>query len=475
MASGKILESETVSGEREVTELLLDTLRRSSVFRMALAGSLGAFTFSIYTICGKIPPLELVGVLVFEAFLNQPFPAIVRLFNDKLLRFLYLQLTFDILVITVFLHYAGGIEALLLNSAYYLPIVFVGVLVSTNLSFYAAALSSIAYGTLVFGELLGWIPHISTFGLQMSLPHQFLFVCVSIFFFNFTGYFTSYPARMLRDHRRELAKTKGELEQWNVRLSHRMDEKTEELQSTYEKLVDSEKLAVLGQFAAGLTHEIDNPLTIIAGRAESLLLRGGLDAKVEQALQTIMKQARRASEMTAQLLSVSRPMQLEFESLDLNTLLDETIEGVGFRPEFDRVDVAKHFDRGLSSVQADRKRLIEVFSNLMNNAAQSMLPDGGHMTVSSRAKAESVLVDITDTGPGIGKENIAKLFTPFFTTKEVGKGTGLGLFVSHGIIKKHGGRIQVDSEVGRGTTVTIMLPLHARGGRSATEGTQASS
>ena len=237
-----------------------------------------------------------------------------------------------------------------------------------------------------------------------------------------------------------------------------MQEKTNELKQTYDKLVESEKLALLGQFAAGLTHEIDNPLTIVAGRAESLLMRGNLDPKVEQALKTILSQARRAAEMTSQLLSASRPIQIHLEPLRMNALLEETLETVSYRPEFDHIHTIKEFSQDVPTVHGDHKQLIEVFSNLFNNAAQAMAR-GGTLRVCSLVSDSQVLVEVYDTGTGIAPENQSRLFTPFFTTKDAGKGTGLGLFLSQSIIRKHGGAISVFSEPGKGTCFTVALPL----------------
>lgn len=457
-------------GETEPVALLRETVVRSRIFRRALAGSLVAFTFAIYSIAGDQKPVDWLGIvlpivplpllllLAVEGFFNQPYRWLLERFKDRLLQVLYVQITIDIIVITAFLHYAGGIEALLLNTAYFLPIVFGGVLVSAQVSLYTAMLSSVAYGGLILGEYFGWIPHVPTFGIQMNFMQQILFVCISVFFFNFSGYFTTYPSRILRDHRRALAQATEELEKWNDRLAQRVREKTAELKQTYDKLVESEKLAVLGQFAAGLTHEIDNPLTIISGRAESLLIKGGLDPKMEQTLQTILNQAQRAAEMTSQLLSISRPTAVELAPLQLNTLIEETLGNAGFRPEFAKVKIVKELAKNLPVIQGDRKRLIEVFSNLFNNAAQAM-PGGGSLRVCTMTSNHQVITEIYDTGTGIAPENIPKLFTPFFTTKDIGKGTGLGLFVCNGIIRKHGGTITVFSEVGKGTCFTVTLPV----------------
>ena len=447
-----------IHGETESAALLRETLLRSRVFRRALAGALVFFTLAIYNIAERIPPIPLMFLLAIEGFINQPYRWLLASYQGRLLRLLYVQLTIDIIVITAFLHYAGGIEALLLNTAYFLPIVFGGVLVSSLVSLYAATLSSIAYTVLIVGEYLGWVPHITTFGTQMNAMQQALFVCISVFFFYFSGYFTTYPSRILRDHRRALGQATEELERWNERLAQRIQEKTAELKLAYDKLVESEKLAILGQFAAGLTHEIDNPLTIVAGRAESLLMRGNLDPKVEQALKTILNQARRAAEMTSQLLTASRPIQIHMEPVQLNALLEDTLETVSYRPEFDRVQIVKELSKDAPVVQGDRKRLIEVFSNLFNNAAQAM-PGGGTLRVCSLMNDSQVLVEVYDTGSGIAPENQSKLFTPFFTTKEAGKGTGLGLFVSQSILRKHGGSIAVCSRPRQGACFTVAFPM----------------
>ena len=143
----------------------------------------------------------------------------------------------------------------------------------------------------------------------------------------------------------------------------------------------------------------------------------------------------------------------------MHDILEQAIHAVSSQPRFDHVRIIRSFVPDLPLIQADPAQLVQVFVNLLNNAADAMA-EGGTITITTRFfKGRAVEIDIADTGRGIEKENLGKLFTPFFTTKPIGKGTGLGLSIVYGIIKMHRGQIQVSSQVGKGTTFTVTLPI----------------
>lgn len=248
-----------------------------------------------------------------------------------------------------------------------------------------------------------------------------------------------------------------------------------ELQATQDQLVHSEKLASMGQLAAGVAHEINNPLGSIMIYAH-MLMRDlpSRDARRED-LSMIVNEAARCRSIVAGLLGFARQGKLVLESVDLNQLVLDTIAGVDRNPCFEKVAVSNHLDPAVPRIQADPAQLRQVLSNIALNGAESM-PEGGILSLSSGFdwQARTVSVAISDTGCGIPEENLSKLFTPFFTTKATGRGIGLGLAISYGIVKMHRGTIDVSSRVGAGTTFTVTLPMDGpqahRNGRAMQSG-----
>ncbi len=233
-----------------------------------------------------------------------------------------------------------------------------------------------------------------------------------------------------------------------------------ELQSAQDQLVQSEKLASMGQLAAGVAHEINNPLgtiTIFAHMMMKELPQG--DQKLED-LKMIVDEAARCRSIVSGLLEFARQGKLELQLVDVNALLLGTVAEVGRQPSFDKITLRNHLYPHLPRVHADPAQLRQVFDNLVVNAAEAML-NGGKLTIASGRTVDgsSVWVSVADTGCGIPEENLGKLFTPFFTTKAPGKGTGLGLAIAYGIVKMHRGSLEAKSQVDAGTTFIITLPV----------------
>jgi PAS domain S-box-containing protein len=237
-----------------------------------------------------------------------------------------------------------------------------------------------------------------------------------------------------------------------------------------QEVQQAEKLAVVGQLAAGIAHQIGTPLNVISGSAEYLMMEWGDEKPRPQELEIIIAQTDRITKLIQQLLNFARPARMELRSLDLNELLQGLLSLTEHQIAKGQIGVQTDFASDLPPIPGDANQLEQAFLNIVINAWHAM-PDGGRLTLGTRAVPASerhrrvgraaqagVEVVIRDTGTGIAPEHIERIFDPFFSTKGVGKGTGLGLAISRRIVEDHHGSIEVDSAIGRGTTFTIWLP-----------------
>jgi two-component system NtrC family sensor kinase len=234
-----------------------------------------------------------------------------------------------------------------------------------------------------------------------------------------------------------------------------------ELEETQAQLIRKEKLASMGQLAAGVAHQLNNPLGTILLFSDILLQDMPADSDDTEDVEMIAQEARRAKEIVTGLLNFARQQKVSAQSTALDEMLHDLIERARQQPAFDHVKIVERIAPDLPQIEADAAQLPNIFVNLMDNAADAM-SDGGTLTIQADPSPDrqSVVVQVKDTGHGISPENVKKLFSPFFTTKPVGQGTGLGLSIAYGVVKMHLGTIQVNSEVGKGTTFTITLPVH---------------
>lgn len=233
----------------------------------------------------------------------------------------------------------------------------------------------------------------------------------------------------------------------------------DKLQAMQEKLIQTEKLASLGQLAAGVAHELNNPLATILLYADILQRELKEENKNKEDLQTIIYESLRCKNIVAALLNFARQTQVNAQPTNLNQLIQDVVEVEKNHPRYQKIDIEIKLDADLPQIQADQAQIREVLINLTNNAVDAM-PEGGKLIIRTRrASLDYVALEVEDTGKGIPPENMNKLFTPFFTTKPIGKGTGLGLAIIYGIVKMHRGQINVQSKVGQGTIFTILLPL----------------
>jgi len=229
--------------------------------------------------------------------------------------------------------------------------------------------------------------------------------------------------------------------------------------SLEEQLQQREKLSSIGLLAAGVAHEVNTPLTGVSSYTQMLLGMLNENDPKHALLQKVRTQAERATNIVNNLLNFSRTgSATEFAELNVARVLDDTLQLLEPQLRRSQIDIVRRYDKDAPEAYANAGKLQQVFTNLILNARDA-IPDGGRIIVSTgTAEDGSLIAEISDTGIGIAPENVAKIYDPFFTTKGVGQGTGLGLAVSYGIVQEHAGRISVESTPGQGTTFRITLP-----------------
>ncbi len=255
-----------------------------------------------------------------------------------------------------------------------------------------------------------------------------------------------------------LEEARDKIAKWNEELEHKVIERTRELKMAQDQLVQSEKLASIGQLASGVAHEINNPIGVILGFAQVLCKRVKDDDPLYKPLQSIEREALRCKAIVHNLLDFARRTTPSLQPLDVNRVLETTCELVNHQLTGQGTTLVKAYDPGLPTIMGDANQLQQVFTNLIMNAHQAM-HDGGELRITTRQLGDEVHVLFADTGAGISRDNLKRIFDPFFTTKEVGQGTGLGLSVSYGIIQNHGGTIEVESKSGVGSVFVVRLPV----------------
>jgi two-component system NtrC family sensor kinase len=233
-----------------------------------------------------------------------------------------------------------------------------------------------------------------------------------------------------------------------------------EIQDRGNQLIESRKMAAIGTLTAGIAHEINNPLNNISLTTEALIDEFSEWSEEEKMdmLRDIYSQVERAGATVANLLDFTHRDESSFKILSVQDVLESTAVLISNELLLKKIIFKIKYDENLPKIRGHHQNLQQVFLNLFLNAIEAM-HNGGELTVVSSVEGNSVRIDISDTGVGIPQENLARIFDPFFTTKELGKGTGLGLSVSFGIVEKHHGSIVANSEAGKGTTVTIFLPV----------------
>jgi two-component system NtrC family sensor kinase len=269
-----------------------------------------------------------------------------------------------------------------------------------------------------------------------------------------------------------LKESQRELREWTRTLEHKVEERTRALRQAEAETVRGEKLASVGLLAAGVAHELNNPLTGIL-TFSSLIRKKMPDGSPEaEDLDLVIKETKRSAAIIRRLLDFAREKAPEKKFADLNRLIEDTVRIVEKPAHLHDIRIELDLERSLPPIWVDANMIEQVIMNMLVNAQQAIEGEGSIMVRTRRAPhpkspapganpVPMVEITITDTGCGIPEIDMKRIFDPFFSSKEVGKGTGLGLSVSHGIVNAHGGLIEVESEVGKGSTFRVYLPLEA--------------
>ncbi|MDD5775299.1 MAG: ATP-binding protein [Candidatus Omnitrophica bacterium] len=245
-----------------------------------------------------------------------------------------------------------------------------------------------------------------------------------------------------------------------------------EKERTQEQLIQSESLAAIGQLVSGIAHELNNPLASASSliqtdieMIEEQLDRSKLDEEILQDLAYSLKEINKTKDIVRSVLDLSRQTQTYEEDVNLNDVIDDALHVLYNNYKHLEIVIEKKYDPALPSIKGNFSNLGQVFINIIRNALQALPEGAGRITLSTAHDPEKdfVAAECRDEGSGMPADIVKDIFKPFFTTKEVGKGTGLGLYISHQIIRKHRGDIRVRSEVGKGTTFTIELPCKGVG------------
>jgi len=254
------------------------------------------------------------------------------------------------------------------------------------------------------------------------------------------------------------------------RMVRRIMQADKEKEKLNQQMIEAGKLASLGELAAGIAHEINNPVAIMveeAGWIEDLLeeeefSQGKNLSEFERALKQIRTQGRRCKEITHKLLSFARKTDTTVKDLQINDLIKEIVDLSAQMAKYNKVTITMALEPNLPYVMLSPSEIQQLMLNLINNAIDALDKTGGNVHITtklSRLEKEHIVITVKDDGPGIPEVNLSRIFDPFFTTKLVGKGTGLGLSICYGIVQKMGGKIDVNSTVGEGTKFRIWIPF----------------
>lgn len=251
------------------------------------------------------------------------------------------------------------------------------------------------------------------------------------------------------------------LKKWNEELERKVKERTQELSNTQAQLVQAEKLATIGTLAGGVAHEINNPLTAVLTNAQ--ILKMSANPEDMESLTLIEEGAKRCQAIIQKLMKYARKPTGQLETLskvDINKAVENALAFLSYQLKQENIELRFQKKEGLHSVEGNSNELEQVFTNLILNSKDAIKQGArsGVIEIKTGEQNGSVHIIVEDNGVGISKENLGKIFDPFFTTKEIGKGTGLGLAVTYGIIEKHKGKIEVSSQIGKGTVFLVSFP-----------------
>jgi PAS domain S-box-containing protein len=230
-----------------------------------------------------------------------------------------------------------------------------------------------------------------------------------------------------------------------------------------ERLMMADRLASIGELAAGTAHELNNPLTSVIGFSQ-LVMEKDIPDDIREDLKLIYNEAQRAANVTKNLLTFGRKHAPVKQPNQINNIIEDVLKLRAYEHKVNGIEVKRQLAPDLPEIMVDYFQMQQVFLNIIINAEHFMTEahNRGTLTITTKKQNSTVRISIADDGPGIPRENLSRIFNPFFTTKEAGKGTGLGLSICHGIVSEHGGQIHAKSQPGKGATIVIELPINSR-------------
>ena len=288
--------------------------------------------------------------------------------------------------------------------------------------------------------------------------NTFLLIIVASFTLFFERAWRVY--RRIMGDQKALQQTHEELLSLNENLEKRVVERTEALARSEKQIAQADKLASIGQLSSGIAHEINNPLGIILGYTQLLLRQETPESQKHEDLKTIEKHVKACKSIVADLLNFARSSPSKREQININEVIDDVLTFIRHRSKLEPLQIETVYDNAVPLMLMDEKKIKQVLINLLMNAAHAT-DNKGRIRIETRfdATKSRVALSVKDDGYGIERKNMSRIFDPFFTTKPTGEGTGLGLAVSYGIVKSHGGDIEVASQPGHGAEFTVILPV----------------
>lgn len=372
-----------------------------------------------------------IALVCVETILNQPFDFFVNRVNIR--RFQYYQMTVDIIAISWIMHYMGGLEAPIVSIAYYAVILWAGVVSTTAAVFFSVIVSVVLFSAIVLLEHFGLIPFVSFYEYKIPTSQMISLLLGNISFMFAFGYFSAHSSKVIKFLQRNRQE---------------------------ESLCNAHKLVATGSLVGYTAHDILNQLSCIKGYADILISEGGLSSYTQEMIESIRKLEIKSANLVKRLAKFSEKTKLEFDVVDIKKIFEDALEVCWPLIKYSKMKIETKFAPDLPNIMANKSQLQEVFFIFLINSMDAISKQGT-FTIETRYNTQDGMAEITlsDTGEGISPEGLKRLGEAFFTTRGAGKGKGLGLITAYGIINRHNGKINVKSEVGRGTTFRIQLPI----------------
>lgn len=366
-----------------------------------------------------------------------------------------LQVEVDLMILTALLHFSGGV----LNPVvlfYVFHVIMATILLPSSLSYWVGLSAVCLYGVMAVGELESWLRHhslqINSAGQLWKDPFYVLWAVGAFMgMVVLSQYVTRTVISRVRAKEREIAKIQEMLRKSRIEMAER------------------EKMVAIGQMASGVAHEIGNPLNSLSSVVQ-YLGRKLTAPEVKEQFKVIDQQINRISVILKRLLGLARPAEREYTWLDIDATIEDTLALIKYDERAREVEIRSVANDNLPTVWQKRHNLEQVFLNVFLNSLDAMrteAPAGGHCLSVTRSLVNGMIrISIVDTGSGVDDEVLKQVFKPFFSTKEMGKGTGLGLYISRNLIEEIGGTMEMKANSGPGVTVNVNIPM----GRAAEVG-----